>query len=136
MNSSVKVHVIRLKPKEDLKKSIMDFARKNAIQAGIIVTCVGSLERYTLRFANRKDAEVKDGFFEIVSLVGTFSSEACHLHISVSDSAGATTGGHLLDGNVIYTTAEIALATLPDLVFSRALDETYGFPELAIKKNL
>jgi uncharacterized protein len=135
MKSPAIVHVVRLNPKDDLKKSIMDFARKNSIHAGIIVTCVGSLERYTLRFANEKLPSVKEGFFEIVSLTGTFSNEACHLHLGVSDSTGQTTGGHLLDDTIVYTTAEIALAVLPDLVFSREPDPTYGFLELTIRQN-
>lgn len=43
-----------------------------------------------------------------------------------------TTGGHLLDANLIYTTAEIAIAELPELVFDRVLDSTYGYQELQI----
>ena len=37
------VHVIRLKPGEDLKASLSDFVSRNKIEAGWIVTCVGSL---------------------------------------------------------------------------------------------
>jgi uncharacterized protein len=41
--------------------------------------------------------------------------------------------GHLLDGNVVYTTVEIVIAHLSDLSFTRVLDETYGYRELVIK---
>ncbi|HEY0653834.1 MAG TPA: PPC domain-containing DNA-binding protein [Chryseosolibacter sp.] len=132
-HGSMQVHVFRLKPHEDLKLAIVDYAKTHAISAGIILTCVGSLEEYNIRFANEKAGRKQWGYFEIVSLTGTFSTLSSHLHLSVSDSDGKTIGGHLLDGNHIYTTAEIAIGVLPELVFERAIDSTYGFPELVVK---
>ena len=134
-SSDTKVYAFRLKPKDDLKKSILAFAEENKIKAGSIVTCVGSIEQFHIRFANQKNGEIKKGFFEIVSLTGTFSNTSCHLHISISDNTGATLGGHLLDDNVIYTTAEIVILELTDLNFIRELDSTYGFNELVITKR-
>jgi predicted DNA-binding protein with PD1-like motif len=116
----------------------MRFAQENNIKAGIILTCVGSLEQYNLRFANQKTGSQKTGYAEIVSLTGTFSASACHLHVALADCTGQTIGGHLLDDNLVYTTAEIALAELPDLLFERIPDPEYGYAELAIsalKKN-
>ncbi|MGC4022074.1 MAG: DNA-binding protein [Cyclobacteriaceae bacterium] len=133
--SSLNALVIRLKPKEDLKKSIIELAVKNKIKAGVILTCVGSLEQINLRFANQKNGEIRKGYFEIVSLTGTFSDSGCHLHISVSDNEGNVVGGHLLDENLIYTTAEICLVELNDLQFKREVDSTYGYQELSIRKR-
>src|SRR5215831_20234460 len=96
-SSGARAYAFRLKPKDDLKKSILAFAEENKIDAGSIVTCVGSLEQYHIRFANQKGGELKKGFFEIVSLTGTFSSTSCHLHISISNNTGVIAGGHLLD---------------------------------------
>jgi predicted DNA-binding protein with PD1-like motif len=132
MHSKSKTYVIRLKPHEDLKKSIMQFAKDNNIKAGIVQTCVGSLEQYNLRFANQENGSLQNGHFEIVSCVGTFSSTACHLHLAVSDSLGVTRGGHLLENNLVYTTIEIALAELTDIVFERIIDPTYGYSELNV----
>lgn len=129
----MQVHVFRLKPHEDLKVAIVEYAKANSITAGIILTCVGSLEEYHIRFANEKAGKKQWGYFEIVSLTGTFSATSSHLHISVSDSKGNTIGGHLLDGNHIYTTAEIAIGILPDISFEREIDATYGFSELVVK---
>jgi predicted DNA-binding protein with PD1-like motif len=123
---------MRLRPHEDLKLSIQKFAGENNIKAAIILTCVGSLEFYNLRFANEKIPSSREGNYEIVSLTGTLSMDACHLHLSLSDNKGVTTGGHLMEGNKIYTTAEIAIGELPDLIFSRTPDSTYGFHELTI----
>jgi predicted DNA-binding protein with PD1-like motif len=125
-------HVFRLKPKMDLRKSILEFSKENEIKAGCIVACVGSLEQFHIRFANQETGKLENGFFEIVSLTGTCSKANCHLHISVADLHGRVLGGHLLDNNLIYTTAEIAVAELIDVEFSREVDPTFGYHELVI----
>ena len=131
-SSGTRAFAFRLKPKADLKKSILVFAEENKINAGCVVSGVGSLEQCHIRFANQKKGALKTSFFEIVSLAGTFSPSSCHLHISLSDSLGITMGGHLLDGNIIYTTAEVVVIDLTDLEFKREPDATYGFNELAV----
>ncbi len=134
MNASqLNSYALRLKPNEDLKAGILSFARKQNIKAGAIVTCVGSLTQFHLRFANQEKGTRQVGHFEIVSMTGTFSDSSSHLHISVSDSTGRTIGGHLLDDNLIYTTAEIVLIDLKDIEFSREKDSTFGYLELLIK---
>jgi len=50
---------------------------------------------------------VCEGPFEIVSLVGVIASPHAHLHISLSDSKGQVIGGHLVEDDIIYTTAEV-----------------------------
>jgi uncharacterized protein len=129
---SDKIHVIRLTPGQDLKKSLQEFAALHKMKAAIMVTCVGSLIQYNLRFANQKGATRQQGHFEIVSLVGTLSESSVHLHLCVSDEHGLTTGGHLMDENLIFTTAEIAIAELSDLIFERLPDKVTGYNELKI----
>jgi len=126
------MHVIRLHPGDDLKKSVESFVHEKNIKAAMIVTTVGSLNKVNLRFANQKTATEVKGPLEIVSLVGTLSATSgSHLHLSVSDSTGKTTGGHLLDGSEVFTTAEIGIAELKDKEFKRVLDPKSGFNELA-----
>jgi uncharacterized protein len=127
-------YIFRLLPLQDLKKSILEFAKANCIKAAGVITCVGSLEQINLRFANQKQGVLKKGYHEILSLSGTFSDSAAHLHLSVADSDGVTTGGHLLDDTLIYTTAEIMIMELGDVEFVREIDTTYGYAELKIKK--
>jgi predicted DNA-binding protein with PD1-like motif len=134
-SSGVKAFAFRLKPKDDLKKSILAFAEENTLQAGSIVTCVGSLEQLHIRLANQQNGELKKGFFEIVSLSGTFSNSYGHIHISVSDSMGNATGGHLLNDTLIYTTAEIVVLDLVNLEFKGEPDRTYGFKELVVENR-
>ncbi|RYF84749.1 MAG: DNA-binding protein, partial [Chitinophagaceae bacterium] len=120
----VKTHAVRLKPGADLRKEIEDYVKKNNIKAGWIATCAGSLTTYNIRFANQPDGVKDSGHFEIVSLTGTASVNGSHLHISISDSTGRTIGGHLLDSNIVYTTAEIILQEDDSFVFTREKDGT------------
>jgi uncharacterized protein len=135
MRSTMDVVALRLKPGQDLKKEITQWAQSEKITAGCILTCVGSLEVVNLRFANQPEATALKGKYEIVSLVGTFSADAAHIHLSVSDSTGATIGGHLMEGNIVYTTAELVIGVMPDLEFARESDPTYGYRELVIKRK-
>jgi len=128
-------YVFRLRPHDDLKQSIINFAVANHIRAGAVVACVGSLEQATLRFANQPTGTVHREYFEIASLSGTFSETGAHLHACVSDQSGSTIAGHLLDGNLVYTTAEIVVVDLAGLEFAREIDATYGYRELVVKKK-
>jgi uncharacterized protein len=131
----VKIHAFRLKPGQDLKKEIETYVQQHKIEAGWIMTCVGSVTQYHLRFANQSESNKASGHFEIVSLTGTVSINGHHLHMSVSDSTGRTIGGHLLDGNIIYTTAEIVIGEGKQIVFTREKDGTTEWEELHVKKK-
>ena len=134
-HEDLKIHAFRLKPGQDLKTAIEIYAETEKIEAGWIITCVGSLTQTHLRFANQPAGSKANGYFEIVSLVGTVSTNGCHLHLSVSDSLGRTTGGHLLPENLVYTTAEIVIGESRQLVFTREKDGTTEWEELQVKKK-
>jgi uncharacterized protein len=130
---NVKIHALRLKPNQDLKQEIEAFVKKENIEAGWIMTCVGSLTQANLRYANQPEGTKSNGHFEIVSLVGTVSVNGSHIHLSMSDSLGITTGGHLLDENLIYTTAEIVIGESKNHIFTREKDGSTPWEELQIK---
>ncbi len=133
--SSGRYFALRLKPHQDLKQQLMSFAKAEKLKAASIVSCVGSLEQFNLRYANQETGTIKTGHFEIVSLTGTFSDNYSHLHLALYDSTGQTTGGNLLDQILIYTKAEIVIVELTDLEFRREADFTYGYQELSIHKR-
>ena len=133
-SSKITGYAFRLKPHEDLKEGILKFAATNALKAAAIISAVGSLEQYHIRFANQPQGTTAKGFFEIISLSGTFSDSSCHLHICVSDANGQTFGGHLLDSNLIYTTPELIAIGLDDLEFQRVTDGTYNYKELVVNQ--
>ena len=128
----VKYVAVRLSPGTDLRVEIERLVTQYHIRAGWIVTCVGSLSNYSLRFANQETASEGTGHFEILSLVGTLSISGCHLHICISDHTGATTGGHLLEGCTIYTTAELIVGSDQQFIFEREIDKETGWKELKI----
>jgi len=124
--------VLRFKPGQDLMDEINNCLAAENIKAGVVLSCVGSLTHANLRLANQETGSVFEGYFEIVSLVGTLSTSGSHLHLSISDGMGQTLGGHLLQGCKIYTTAELVLGIFPDLRFEREDCELSGYPELKV----
>ena len=133
--SAAQTYALRLHPGQDLKQEILRFAKAHDLKAAAILTCVGSLTRAVIRYANQKDAVTFDGHFEIVSLVGTFAADGGHLHISVSDKVGRTVGGHVMDGSTIYTTAEIVITSSAGLRFLREKDTETTFDELVVRSR-
>ncbi|HTX78523.1 MAG TPA: PPC domain-containing DNA-binding protein [Longilinea sp.] len=128
----MKTYMFRLHPGDDLLRSVVDFCRKQNLEAAVILTCVGSLRRASIRLANQPGATLYEDKFEIDSLVGTVSPDGAHIHISLSDGTGKMVGGHLMEGCLIYTTAEIAVGELEDVAFSRPIDPETTYDELVI----
>ncbi|MCB9101639.1 MAG: DNA-binding protein [Anaerolineales bacterium] len=131
----MQTHALRLHPNQDLKVALDTWAGDQAIEAACVLTCVGSLRRTVLHFADQDQATELEGKFEIVSLTGTLSQYGSHYHLSLAGSQGRTVGGHLLAGCLIYTTAEIVLGVLPGLSFRRELDSATGYKELVIVES-
>jgi predicted DNA-binding protein with PD1-like motif len=132
----MKTYTFRLKPYKDLFDSIEAFAAEKKIEAGCVLSSVGSLTHATLRLANRNEYNQYEGHFEIVSMTGTVSTNGSHIHIAISDGNGVTIGGHLVSGCRIYTTAEIVLAVFEDVVYARELLENdSGYEELVVTNN-
>ncbi len=129
----MKTYALRLRPGEDPKTALDSYAQAHRLEAAWVLTCVGSLRKAVLRFANQEQAVTLEGHFEIVSLTGVFSLHGGHYHIAISDGAGRTYGAHLMDGSQVYTTAEIVLGSLDDLRFFRSFDPQTGYPELDIQ---
>jgi predicted DNA-binding protein with PD1-like motif len=125
-------YTFRLTPGQDLFDSIQAFVMEKQVQAGCILSGVGSLRRATLRLADRDFNSEYGGPFEIVSITGTLSVHGSHLHISVSDGDGKTIGGHFESGCKIYTTAEIVIAVFDDILYRRELADDSGYEELVV----
>ena len=123
----------RLKAGQDLFDEIETVVAEKNIEAGCVLSAVGSLTHATLRLANREHYSEYDGHFEIVSMTGTISVYGSHLHMSISDGNGKTIGGHLVPGCKIYTTAEMVLAIFEDVIYKREFAEDSGYEELDIK---
>jgi len=125
-------YCFRLTKGMDLKKEIEKYVINNKL-SGIILCSVGCLSNLVIRLADGKSILEKEGMFEIVSITGTLSEEGVHIHISVSDEKGNTIGGHLKEGCIINTTAEVVLEIFEDIKFKRKYDEATGYNELIIE---
>lgn len=126
------VHALRLKPDQDLRLELKEFANSRAIQAGYILSAIGSFKQVALRFADQSSSTVWQGRYELLSLDGTLSVNGMHLHMAIADSQGQSFGGHLTEGCIIYTTAEIIIGESNNLTFARTPDPQTGFLELEI----
>lgn len=126
----------RIKPGQDLKLELERVIKLEDITSGFIATAVGSLHKVVIRMAGaqpeKQDIRTLEGHFEIVSLVGTLSLDGAHIHISVSDSEGNVIGGHLKEGSLVTTTAEIVLGYEDSIMFNRTPDLKTGFDELSV----
>lgn len=131
----MKIFATRLKPEQDLKERLIEFVSINNIQAGFILTAVGSLRQANLRFANQSNSQIFLEKFEIVSLVGTLSIHGIHIHIVLANQEGNMIGGHLIEGCIVYTTAEIVIGESEEFTFLRTIDKKTGFKELEIERN-
>ena len=130
--SSFRATAFRLRPGADLKSELLRLVNEHQWRAATVLTAVGSLSVVSLRFANQPNATKFDGKHEIVSLIGTLSQDGIHLHMSVADSKGQMFGGHVMDGSLINTTAEIVIGELSELDFKREHCPESGYRELVV----
>jgi predicted DNA-binding protein with PD1-like motif len=163
-SGQVTAHCFRLEPNDDLVPALQAAARqalhrsKNNSGSAFVLSAVGSLRDVTLRMANNsassrrtdrkketavvdtKDEEGSNDIchwkecFEVVSLVGTFTRDAKHLHMSVSNAKGEAFGGHVIGGTV-FTTLEVVIGTIDGVDFQREMDERTGYTELVVRQR-
>lgn len=123
---------VRLQPGDDLRGALEAAFDAEREHAGFIAACVGSLSKVSLRPAGQDTALTLEVTLEIISLSGTFSEHGSHMHIAVSDSQGAMLGGHLLQGCIVRSTAEVVIGLAP-VHFRRAVDPRTGYSELVFE---
>lgn len=125
--------LFRLLPGEDLRAGLTALAAEVAPRGACISTCVGSLRHATLRLAGADEHRIIEGPLEICALSGTLSENGPHLHICVFDRDGRVTGGHLLPGSPVQTTAEVAVTIPTGITLRRTPDEATGYDELVME---
>lgn len=127
-------HVLRLLPGEDLLETVDTYCKKHQINAAYIGTCVGSLSQVVFRKGVTRHRLTLKGDFEIVSMVGTVSKGGNHIHASVSDLDFNVQGGHIMDGCIVQTTAELVIIELESYELSRSKDLLSGYKSLKIRE--
>jgi predicted DNA-binding protein with PD1-like motif len=109
----MRVVPLRLRPGDDLRPVLEVWLGRQKEAAGCVLSGIGSLSVVQVRLAGCKECTNLRGDLEILTLAGTLSRDGVHLHVTVADSTGAVTGGHLCAGSVVRTTAELLIALLP-----------------------
>lgn len=117
----------------DLYKGLQALANENAVTASAIVSLVGCVSRATVRAAGAEETCTIPGPLEIVSATGTLSRERIHVHAAFSDRGLSVYGGHMKEGCIVDTTAEVVLLVMDDTRFAKAFDESTGYNELRIE---
>ena len=129
----MKILPLRLSPGDDLRGALDAALAAAGAEAAFVVAGIGSLREARLRLAGRDTTQHVVGDLEILTLTGTLSTHGSHLHASLSDADGRVFGGHVAPGCIVRTTAEILLAPLDDVTFTREQDAVTGHAELAIR---
>ena len=136
----MKIVAFRLLPGVDLKQELRRIVEEHGLRAGYIVSCVGSLARARLRMPGAAGEPERfkslDEPTEILSLAGTLCPDGLHLHIALAGGDGRCIGGHVVDGCIVHTTAELIVGELPDLEFRRAPDPQTGYLELRVSDRI
>ncbi|BDE89046.1 Predicted DNA-binding protein with PD1-like DNA-binding motif [uncultured Flavonifractor sp.] len=128
----MKTHVFRLRRGSDLLKALQEYARTRRIAAGTVVSGVGCVTRARVRDASGVTVRELNEPLEIVSLMGTLSAARTHLHIALAREDLTVLGGHLMEGCIVNTTAEVVLLELDGVRFGAEWDGETGYDELAI----
>jgi len=124
---------LRLNPGDDLRAALDAALPALGAEAAFVVSGIGSLREARVRLAGREAPHHVVGDLEILTLAGTLGAGGSHLHASLADADGHVLGGHVAPGCIVRTTAEILLAVLDDVAFTREPDPATGYAELAIR---
>ena len=132
-----KVHVFRVKPKQELASEIAGYCRRNGISSGVVIGIIGSVESAKLNFLTELPGkyvtEDYTGPMEIVCAQGSIALKdneiIVHIHIQLS-GRDTCCGGHLVEAKV-FSTAEVVIAEL-DYQLHRYADDYTGLNELRL----
>jgi hypothetical protein len=100
-------------------RSIEVAAHEHGIRHGLILSGVGSINRYHIHVVETPELPPRDVFlqgegpYDILSLTGMILDGRVHAHITFSNAEKAM-GGHLEEGCRILTFGVVILADTPD----------------------
>lgn len=122
----------RLATDTDLVQEVERFASEHGIAAAW-VSVVGAVRRATYAYYDQSERRyrelVSDAHHEISGFQGNLSlregSPFLHAHATFADETGATRGGHLVPGCVVWV-AEVRIGEFTDVALVREHDEVTG----------
>lgn len=122
----------RLETGSDLVAEIERFCLEHDVLAAQ-VTVVGAVRRARYAYYEQDDHRylelASDAHHEIVGFIGNISLRDdrpfLHAHATFADASGATVGGHLLHGTVVFA-AEVMIREVTGVTLVRTQDEETG----------
>jgi predicted DNA-binding protein with PD1-like motif len=132
-----KIHMFRVKPKQELATEITNYCMQYGIKSGVVIGIIGSVESAKLNFLKELPGKYESvqyrGPLEIVCAQGSValkdSELIIHVHIQLS-SPDECRGGHLAEATV-FSTAEVVIGEL-DYQLVRYADSYTGLNELKL----
>ena len=112
--------VVRLNPGEDVLLALREAVRELGLTHGLILSGLGSLDRYHVHVVKTTNIPPGDVFFkdegpfDILMLTGAIIEGRVHAHITFSNTEKAL-GGHLEEGCRILTFGVATLAETDDI---------------------
>lgn len=131
----LKTHCFRLTRGADLKREIRRYAEKASHRGRGRRLRGRRLTHACVRDACGITVHTLEERLEIVSLMGTVSVERLHLHIALAREDLSVIGGHMMEGCIVNTTAEVVLLELPGVRFFGAFDAETGYRELMMERE-
>ena len=131
-----KIHVFRVKPKQELVTEVLRYCKAHSITSGVIIGIIGSAEDARMNFLMELPGKYVPvdytGPMEIACAQGSIALKnedlIAHIHIQLSKK-DMSWGGHLVKATV-FSTAEVVIGEL-DVQLRRHIDSHTGLAELS-----
>lgn len=139
-----RVIIARLRPGTDLGEGILSVCKEEGITAGVIISCIGSLQKAVFTYpAPDPSSKVGASYLPPTELPGPIEflgaqgfiglnqegKLALHLHATICDAAGHVYGGHFNPGgNPVLVTMEVAIGQLAGVTLAREYDPETDLP--------
>ncbi len=127
---------LRLDEGEDVQESVERLAQTLDIQAGAVISGIGTLKRARLHMVQTTGYPTKQAFLDLVgpievaSIHGIIADREPHLHVTIADQAGRASAGHLEPGCVTLYLCELVIVRFADLSLRRVANPETGINQL------
>ncbi len=142
-------YIVKIEPGQKIKESLIQFAKQENIQNGVVVSAVGSVVKAGFR-GIKSGAKLPiteprmriielEGPLELVGLEGNLIASEdngvdCHLHIMMAKSSGEVVGGHMFDAE-IFASCEIMFTEILVSGVERHVSKTGGISTIYIEEE-
>lgn len=130
--------MLRLDDGQDLFATLTEFARREDIEAAVVVSGIGMVQRATIGYwdGTRYQTQELSVPHEVVALHGSIARAdgvpSIHLHLAAAGPDHRLVGGHLMQATV-GVLQEILLVAFPGRTFGRPMSEVLGLRMLDLE---